>query len=871
MLVVSMRMEDSSLTGIFNDPQVYADSYNSLSTDSGAVVVYSVEENEVEGAIPKYRWTVEAVLKGAWMDIRDYFGTAVAADGNTVVVSAAGEDSGPLASPIHGVPEGFVPDNNHDACGAVYVFVRDEETGNWTQQAFLKPPTCEGAGFGKGISLLGNVLVVSSDHDVQYVYVRNEVSQEWSFKEQLQPSTKEEGVWQYFGISHSMTSEDLLLVGSPYENSRLTGVNYGDDIPFINNASHAGAAFLFVRNDTNEQSWTQLAMLKASNTREQAEFGRAVVYNKGLFAIGAVLEETNIPGITYGEPTDAGGASRRIGAVYVFSSSFEPCKGSVTAASSSINFECIGGRWHSFDSVTVRKEETTRRRQEDDVQLLVDSADSIAVDGFLRIVNGATVRMKVGTESRNRKNPVLYLGGCADIFGTLEVEIDPSVTAPTEVTLLRQDPSCVPLEAFNITAAHDYALCSSSFQTSFDESTGHLSVLVHPELLEASSPSCVPVDGSNSGSTSSSSSVPDEAREEGEDDENTVAIVVPSVIGGLLLLLAVVAVVVVALFFVRRKKNEKQRNSVVMLEDPEQGGEQNYAAVSTPSSKKSKNSKIVPRKRGATTSFGLNYNDLEFGEEIGHGSFGVVYQGKWRLTPVAIKLLNQLKEEQLDDFQKEVELMQNIRPHSNVVQLLGVCVDPQYPLCIVTELMPGGSLDAFLKSPKGQQLTHPEMIRIAMGITAGMQHLHSENIIHCDLAARNVLLNNSLDAKVADFGMARVLSAEDEQHQTLANVGPIRWMAPESMKDQVYSAKSDAWSFGVVLFEIASFGELPYEELANLQVSLAVVSEGRRLEPPKDAPKVFVELMSMCFATQPEDRPNFTSMNAMLSDALEEM
>ncbi|KAL6040780.1 Ephrin type-A receptor 1 [Balamuthia mandrillaris] len=215
--------------------------------------------------------------------------------------------------------------------------------------------------------------------------------------------------------------------------------------------------------------------------------------------------------------------------------------------------------------------------------------------------------------------------------------------------------------------------------------------------------------------------------------------------------------------------------------------------------------------------------------------------------------------------------MQNIRPHSNVVQLLGICVDPQYPLCIVTELMPGGSLDSFLRSSKGKQLTHPEMIRIAMGITAGMQHLHSENIIHCDLAARNVLLSKSLDAKVSDFGMARVLNAEDEQHQTMAEVGPIRWMAPESMKDQVYSAKSDVWSFGVVLFEIASFGEAPYRELANLQVSLAVISGSRRLKPPEDAPQVFEELMSMCFATQPEDRPSFASMHAMLSDALEEM
>jgi serine/threonine protein kinase len=83
------------------------------------------------------------------------------------------------------------------------------------------------------------------------------------------------------------------------------------------------------------------------------------------------------------------------------------------------------------------------------------------------------------------------------------------------------------------------------------------------------------------------------------------------------------------------------------------------------------------------------------------------------------------------------------------------------------------------------------------GIAAGMLHLHNHNIIHRDLAARNILLSGTGDPKISDFGMSRILQKEEEG-KTKTNIGPIRWMAPESLANQTYSKKSDVWSFGIV-------------------------------------------------------------------------
>ncbi|PRP84566.1 fibroblast growth factor receptor 4 [Planoprotostelium fungivorum] len=133
----------------------------------------------------------------------------------------------------------------------------------------------------------------------------------------------------------------------------------------------------------------------------------------------------------------------------------------------------------------------------------------------------------------------------------------------------------------------------------------------------------------------------------------------------------------------------------------------------------------------------------------------------------------------------------------------------------------------------------------------GMLHLHKEN-----LAVRNILLTKHLEPKVTDFGMSRVTeSAEDQGAKTNTNVGPVKWMAPEALKDRHYSNKSDVWSFGVVIWEIVQVFE-PFPEMTPIEAAVAIVVDKMRLEIPETDPQLQL-LMRICWSELPEDRPNF--------------
>jgi serine/threonine protein kinase len=139
--------------------------------------------------------------------------------------------------------------------------------------------------------------------------------------------------------------------------------------------------------------------------------------------------------------------------------------------------------------------------------------------------------------------------------------------------------------------------------------------------------------------------------------------------------------------------------------------------------------------------------------------------------------------------------MVELPPHPNIVHMYGVSIDgPE--LVLILEYCDGGSLDKALFS-RGRRIADEHKIRVVRGIAAGVYHLHKHNIVHRDLAARNILLTSRGDPKISDFGMSRILEKE-EHGKTKSNIGPVFWMAPESIEKQVYSKKSDVWTFGIV-------------------------------------------------------------------------
>eukprot|EP01122_Echinamoeba_exundans_P006350 TRINITY_DN1761_c0_g1_i3.p1 TRINITY_DN1761_c0_g1~~TRINITY_DN1761_c0_g1_i3.p1 ORF type:complete len:554 (+),score=105.73 TRINITY_DN1761_c0_g1_i3:396-2057(+) len=250
--------------------------------------------------------------------------------------------------------------------------------------------------------------------------------------------------------------------------------------------------------------------------------------------------------------------------------------------------------------------------------------------------------------------------------------------------------------------------------------------------------------------------------------------------------------------------------------------------------------------------------ELEFGDKIGSGNYGTVFEGEWRGAPVAIKQCSD--DLNREDFYAEAQTMAQIRPHKNVCQIYGVYRDEHGGLSLVMELLPGGDLLDLLREGT---LTIDDKMKIIAELVSGMIHLHAEKILHRDLAARNVLLTEEGDCKISDFGMS--LQSPDLAAKIKTQFGPIRWMAPEAIGSHQYSTKSDVYSFGVVLWEILTNGQTPLANYTTNQVAVARRDHNLTPEIPEDAPELLRDLIHKCWATDPEARPSFKSMAKLFS------
>ncbi|NP_001424250.1 ephrin type-A receptor 5 isoform j [Homo sapiens] len=252
---------------------------------------------------------------------------------------------------------------------------------------------------------------------------------------------------------------------------------------------------------------------------------------------------------------------------------------------------------------------------------------------------------------------------------------------------------------------------------------------------------------------------------------------------------------------------------------------------------------------------------------IGAGEFGEVCSGRLKLPgkrelPVAIKTLKVgYTEKQRRDFLGEASIMGQF-DHPNIIHLEGV-VTKSKPVMIVTEYMENGSLDTFLKKNDGQ-FTVIQLVGMLRGISAGMKYLSDMGYVHRDLAARNILINSNLVCKVSDFGLSRVLEDDPEAaYTTRGGKIPIRWTAPEAIAFRKFTSASDVWSYGIVMWEVVSYGERPYWEMTNQDV-IKAVEEGYRLPSPMDCPAALYQLMLDCWQKERNSRPKFDEIVNML-------
>ncbi|KAK7499721.1 hypothetical protein BaRGS_00009062 [Batillaria attramentaria] len=252
----------------------------------------------------------------------------------------------------------------------------------------------------------------------------------------------------------------------------------------------------------------------------------------------------------------------------------------------------------------------------------------------------------------------------------------------------------------------------------------------------------------------------------------------------------------------------------------------------------------------------IQKHDLHIGESIGKGDFGDVFKGTYKGQAVAIKQLKD-KDRGEQSFLQEASVMTSLR-HDNLVRLIGVVLSDT--IFLVTEFMGKGNLVEYLRSRGRSVITKKDQINFATDTCAAMEYLESKNLVHRDLAARNVLVADDGTSKVSDFGLAKF----GDFSQT-GQKFPIKWTSPEALRENKFTSKSDMWSFGILLWEIYSFGRVPYPRIPLTDVVMHV-ERGYRMEAPEGCPPEIYTIMKQAWEIKPEDRPTFKTVLGKLNN-----
>uniref|UniRef100_A0A183TN10 Protein kinase domain-containing protein n=1 Tax=Schistocephalus solidus TaxID=70667 RepID=A0A183TN10_SCHSO len=218
---------------------------------------------------------------------------------------------------------------------------------------------------------------------------------------------------------------------------------------------------------------------------------------------------------------------------------------------------------------------------------------------------------------------------------------------------------------------------------------------------------------------------------------------------------------------------------------------------------------------------------------------------------VAVKKVSQTSRNFLTGFM-EVAVMLNLR-HQNLVRLCGWAFENKI-LYIITELVPGQTLRAYVTTEKTKHMLGLQ--KIVLGVACGLEYLEERKLVHRDLAARNIFLDNNKEPRIGDFGLCR-----REGSRYPCGEMAVKWSAPEVLENKEnYSTKSDIWSYGIVLWEVYTFGHVPFFDIPNANLSAALKQafdeDKCPLQFPECTPKPVGEVAILCLQKEPADRPS---------------
>ncbi|XP_026147041.1 protein-tyrosine kinase 2-beta-like [Carassius auratus] len=262
---------------------------------------------------------------------------------------------------------------------------------------------------------------------------------------------------------------------------------------------------------------------------------------------------------------------------------------------------------------------------------------------------------------------------------------------------------------------------------------------------------------------------------------------------------------------------------------------------------------------------GLSRKDIILKRMLGEGFFGEVHEGVYQKkngekVSVAVKTCKECAPDVREKFMGEAVIMKNL-DHPHIVRLIGVIEED--PVWIVMELCQHGELGKYLTKNQ-PSLTSVTLVLFSLQICKALVYLQGMNMVHRDIAVRNVLVATPESVKLGDFGLSRYIE-EEEYYKASVTRLPIKWMAPESINFRRFTVASDVWMFAVCVWEIMSRGKQPFHWLDNRDV-INQLEQGNRLPKPEQCPPALYSLMTRCWSYDPRERPTFTELACNISD-----
>ncbi|XP_046859754.1 muscle, skeletal receptor tyrosine protein kinase-like [Xenia sp. Carnegie-2017] len=268
------------------------------------------------------------------------------------------------------------------------------------------------------------------------------------------------------------------------------------------------------------------------------------------------------------------------------------------------------------------------------------------------------------------------------------------------------------------------------------------------------------------------------------------------------------------------------------------------------------------------------------GKKLGRGNFGevlqvILHKPNEEKTLCAAKMARGNRASE-DDMIDELEIHLSLEnAHENVVNLIGVCSSEDGPFYLLVEYCENGSLVEYLRQYDNNDITKNKdtlskewKLNCILQICCGMKYLAKHKIVHRDLAARNVLLDKDLVAKISDFGMAKDIYLKSYYREQKEGSFPLRWMAIESIRNLTFTESTDVWSFGILIWEIFTNGDIPYYKIIDDQKVALFILSGKKLSRPQNCPKFMYNIMLKCWKNESYNRPKFWDLYNQLNESI---